>query len=266
MLKIHPIPAFTDNYIWAIINDETQEVIIVDAGDAEPVLGFVNRENLTITQIWVTHHHSDHIGGVTALANAFPNAQIFAHANIHPLINATHLIPVAEGRELTAWGSPVQVWQVAGHTENHLAYLMTLDNHLHIFCGDTLFRAGCGRVFTGTIETLFESFDRFAQLHDDKTSFYPAHEYTLSNLKFAQFIEPNNPAIQKAIEHDNQLRSQNKPTLPTSLADEKAINPFMRAVIAPSDEMIKTVQAQTGIEDDSPFEIFKALRQLKNNF
>ncbi|MBZ9934658.1 MBL fold metallo-hydrolase, partial [Mesorhizobium sp. BR1-1-5] len=178
MLKIHPIPAFTDNYIWAIINDETQEVIIVDAGDAEPVLEFVNRENLTITQIWVTHHHSDHIGGVTALANAFPNAQIFAHVNIHPLINATHLIPVAEGRELTAWGSPVQVWQVAGHTENHLAYLVTLDNRLHIFCGDTLFRAGCGRVFTGTIETLFESFDRFAQLHDDETLFYPAHEYT----------------------------------------------------------------------------------------
>nr|WP_312116316.1 hydroxyacylglutathione hydrolase [Moraxella sp. CTOTU47915] len=266
MLKIHPIPAFTDNYIWAMINDEIQEVIIVDAGDAEPVIEFVNRENLTITQIWVTHHHSDHIGGVTALANAFPNAQIFAHANIHPLINATQLIPVAEGRELTAWGSPVQVWQVAGHTENHLAYLVTLDNRLHIFCGDTLFRAGCGRVFTGTIETLFESFDRFAQLHDDEALFYPAHEYTLSNLKFAQFIEPNNPAIQKAIEHDNQLRSQNKPTLPTSLADEKAINPFIRAVIAPSDEMINTVQTQTGIEDDSPFEIFKALRQLKNNF
>lgn len=122
MLKIHPIPAFTDNYIWAIINDETQEVIIVDAGDDKPVLDFVKNQNLTISQIWVTHHHSDHIGGVTALANAFPNAQIFAHVNIHPLINATHLIPVAEGRELTAWGSPVQVWQVAGHTENHLPY------------------------------------------------------------------------------------------------------------------------------------------------
>ena len=99
MLKIHPIPAFTDNYIWAIINDETQEVIIVDAGDDKPVLDFVKNQNLTISQIWVTHHHSDHIGGVTALANAFPNAQVFAHANIHPLINATHLIPVAEGRE-----------------------------------------------------------------------------------------------------------------------------------------------------------------------
>ena len=266
MLKIHPIPAFTDNYIWAIINDETQEVIIVDAGDDKPVLDFVKNQNLTISQIWVTHHHSDHIGGVTALANAFPNAQVFAHANIHPLINATHLIPVAEGRELTAWGSPVQVWQVAGHTENHLAYLLTLDNRLHIFCGDTLFRAGCGRVFTGTIEALFESFERFAQLHDDETLFYLAHEYTLSNLNFAQFIEPNNPAITQAIAHDSELRQQNTPTLPTSLADEKAINPFMRAVIAPSDEMIKTVQTQTGIEDDSPFEIFKALHQLKNNF
>ena len=266
MLKIHPIPAFTDNYIWAIIIDETQEVIIVDAGDDKPVLDFVKNQNLTISQIWVTHHHSDHIGGVTALANAFPNAQIFAHANIHPLINATHLIPVAEGRELTAWGSPVQVWQVAGHTENHLAYLVTLDNRLHIFCGDTLFRAGCGRVFTGTIEALFESFERFAQLHDDETLFYPAHEYTLSNLNFAQFIEPNNPAIAQAIAHDSELRQQNTPTLPTSLADEKAINPFMRAVIAPSDEMITTVQTQTGIEDDSHFEIFKALRQLKNNF
>ena len=266
MLKIHPIPAFTDNYIWAIINDETQEVIIVDAGDDKPVLDFVKNQNLTISQIWVTHHHSDHIGGVTALANAFPNAQVFAHANIHPLINATHLIPVAEGRELTAWGSPVQVWQVAGHTENHLAYLVTLDNRLHIFCGDTLFRAGCGRVFTGTIETLFESFDRFAQLHDDETLFYLAHEYTLSNLNFAQFIEPNNPAITQAIAHDSELRLQNTPTLPTSLADEKAINPFMRAVIAPSDEIITTVQTQTGIEDDSHFEIFKALRQLKNNF
>ena len=266
MLKIHPIPAFTDNYIWAIINDETQEVIIVDAGDDKPVLDFVKNQNLTISQIWVTHHHSDHIGGVTALANAFPNAQIFAHVNIHPLINATHLIPVAEGRELTAWGSPVQVWQVAGHTENHLAYLVTLDNRLHIFCGDTLFRAGCGRVFTGTIETLFESFERFAQLHDDETLFYPAHEYTLSNLNFAQFIEASNPAIAQAVAHDSELRQQNTPTLPTTLADEKAINPFMRAVIAPSDEMITTVQTQTGIEDDSHFEIFKALRQLKNNF
>lgn len=266
MLTIHPIPAFTDNYIWAIINKEKSEVIIVDAGQAKPVLDFVKSQDLTITQIWLTHHHNDHIGGVAELAKNFPNTQIFAHTDIHALINAKNLIAVAEGSELEAFTNPVQIWQVAGHTENHLAYLLTLDNRLHIFCGDTLFRAGCGQVFTGTIEQLFESFDRFAQLHDDKTLFYPAHEYTLSNLEFAQFIEPNNLDIQQAIAKDSNLRKQNKPTLPTTLADEKAINPFLRAVINPSDEMIKTVQTQTGTNDDSSFEIFKALRQLKNNF
>lgn len=271
MLKIHPIPAFSDNYIWAIINEANNEVIIVDAGQAKPVLDFVKNHNLTITQIWVTHHHDDHIGGVAELTNHFPNAQIFAHADIHSLIHANNLIAVGEGSELTAWGNAVQVWQVAGHTANHLAYLLTLDNCLHIFCGDTLFRAGCGRVFTGTIEQLFESFMRFAELHDglykeDRTLFYPAHEYTLANLKFAQSIEPTNAAIAQAIEQDTQLRQQNQPTLPTTLGDEKAINPFLRAVISPSDEMIKTVQAKTGLKDDSPFAIFKALRELKNQF
>lgn len=266
MITIHPIAAFSDNYIWAIINDDNNEVIIVDAGDDKPVLDFVKHHHLTIDQIWVTHHHDDHIGGVASLAKHFPQASVYAHVDIHPYIDAHNLVAVGEGSELSAWGNPTHVWQVAGHTANHLAYLLTFDHRLHIFCGDTLFRAGCGRVFTGTIEQLFESFDRFAQLHDDDTLFYPAHEYTLSNLKFAQFIEPTNPSIQQAIAYDSQLRAQGKPTLPTSLADEKAINPFLRAVIAPSDEMIKTLQAQTGITEDNAFEIFKALRQLKNNF
>lgn len=266
MLTIIPIPAFTDNYIWAIINEAKKEVIIVDAGEAKPVLDFVQQNSLSICQIWVTHHHNDHIGGVAELANRFPNAQIFAHADIHHLINANNLIAVGESSELSAWGNAVQVWQVAGHTENHVAYLLTLADKLHIFCGDTLFRAGCGRVFTGTMEQLFESFMRFNDLHDENILFYPAHEYTLANLKFAQSIEPTNSAIQQAIEQDTILRQQNKPTLPTTLADEKAINPFLRAVIEPSYEMINRVQAKTGLTDDSPFTVFKALRELKNNF
>lgn len=266
MLKIHPIPAFSDNYIWAMINDEAKEAIIIDPGQAQPVLDFIKTQNLTIIQIWLTHHHDDHVGGVAELANHFPNVQVFAHADIHPLINANNLTAVGEGSASTAWGNAVQVWQVAGHTENHLAYLLTFEDKLHIFCGDTLFRAGCGRVFTGTIEQLFDSFMRFGELHDDNALFYPAHEYTLSNLKFAQFIEPTNPAIEQAIEQDTQLRAQNKPTLPTSLADEKAINPFLRAVISPPDEMVKTVQSQTSITGASEFDIFSALRQMKNNF
>lgn len=266
MLTIIPIPAFTDNYIWAIINEAKKEVIIVDAGEAKPVLDFVQQNSLSIRQIWVTHHHNDHIGGVAELAKQFPNAQIFAYADIHSLIHANNLIAVGESSQLSAWDNAVQVWQVAGHTANHVAYLLTLDNRLHIFCGDTLFRAGCGRVFTGTIAQLFESFMRFAELHDENILFYPAHEYTLANLKFAEFIEPTNSTITQAIEQDTILRQQNKPTLPTTLADEKAINPFLRAVIKPSDEMVKTVQLQTGIKDCSPFAIFKALRELKNNF
>ena len=266
MLAIHPIPAFNDNYIWAIINNDAKQAIIVDAGDAAPVLDFLQKNNLNICQIWVTHHHQDHIGGVAELANIYPNAQIFAHVDIHPLVKAKNLQAAREGSELTAWGCPVQVWQVAGHTDNHLAYLLTLEQHLHVFCGDTLFRAGCGRVFTGTIEQLFESFERFAELHDEQTLFYPAHEYTLANLKFAQFIEPNNQVIKQAWEQDSQLRQQNKPTLPTALRDEKAINPFLRAAIQPSDAMIQTLQSQTGISIGRPFEVFKALRQLKDNF
>ena len=266
MLMIHPIPAFNDNYIWAIINEANSEAIIIDPGQAKPVLDFIKTQRLTIAQIWLTHHHNDHIGGVAKLANHFPNAQICAHAGIHQFIDANNLHAVGEGTELSAWGNPVQVWAVAGHTQNHLAYLLTWQNRLHIFCGDTLFRAGCGRVFTGTIEQLFDSFMRFDELHDDNALFYPAHEYTLSNLKFAQFIEPTNPAILQAIDHDTQLRQQNKPTLPTTLVDEKAINPFLRAVIEPSSEMIKSVQSQTGITEASEFEIFKALREMKNSF
>lgn len=274
MLKIHPIPAFTDNYIWAIINDQNQEVIIIDAGQAKPVLDFVKSQNLTITQIWVTHHHNDHIGGIAELAQNFPNAQVFAHADVLPQIglkNSTQGVAVSESSEFTIWENtlnlPVQVWQVAGHTQNHLAYLLTFDDNLHVFCGDTLFSAGCGRVFTGTIEQLFESFDRFNDLHDDKTLFYPAHEYTLSNLKFAEFIEPDNSQIQMAIEKAGQLRQNNQPTLPTTLANERVINPFLKIIANPDDEsLINGVNEKVMLDSDEPMAVFTALRRLKDKF
>ncbi|MFW2178062.1 MULTISPECIES: hydroxyacylglutathione hydrolase [unclassified Moraxella] len=274
MLKIHPIPAFNDNYIWAIINEQNQEVIIVDAGDAKPVLDFVHQNSLSIRQIWVTHHHNDHIGGVAELAQNFPNAQVFAHADVLPQIglkNPNQGVTVGEGSELKAWGDtlnlPLQVWQTAGHTDNHLAFLLTFDKRLHIFCGDTLFRGGCGRVFTGTIEQLFESFDRFNELHDDKTLFYPAHEYTLSNLKFAQSIQPNNADIAHAIEMDSKKRDNNQPTLPTTLADERLINPFMQIIYQPHcDELIASVNQQLPNTGDEPLAVFSALRELKNRF
>lgn len=267
MLTIHPIPAFNDNYIWAIINNDTKQAIIVDAGDAAPVLDFLTQHHLSLSQLWITHHHNDHIGGASELAHQFPEAVVYAHANIHPLINVTNLQAVGEGSVLNAWGHNVEVWQTAGHTENHIAYLLTWDNRLNIFCGDTLFRAGCGRVFTGTIDELYASFDRFNELHDADTLFYPAHEYTLSNLKFAQSVAPTNVDIQAAIDSDSQKRAQGLPTLPTSLAEERKINPFMMIIDNPNTtELITQVNAQLPGTGDAPFEVFSALRELKNRF
>lgn len=274
MLKIHPIPAFTDNYIWAIINETAKQAIIIDAGQAAPAFNFLTKNNLDLTAIWVTHHHNDHIGGVAILAEKYPNAQVFAHTDVLPQIglkNPAQGVIVGESSEFTIWADslnlPVQVWQVAGHTQNHLAYLLTFDDNLHVFCGDTLFSAGCGRVFTGTIEQLFESFDRFNDLHDDKTLFYPAHEYTLSNLKFAEFIEPDNAQIKLAIEATEQLRKANKPTLPTMLAHERAINPFLKIIHNPDDNaLIEGVKAKFMLDSNEPLVIFTALRQLKDKF
>ena len=168
---------------------------------------------------------------------------------------------VKDGETAFVLGHEFSVIATPGHTLGHICYF----SKPYLFCGDTLFSGGCGRLFEGTPSQMYQSLKKLSALPDD-TLVCCAHEYTLSNLNFSQFIEPNNPAIAQAIAHDSELRQQNEPTLPTSLADEKAINPFMRAVIAPSDEMINTIQTQTGIEDDSPFEIFRALRQLKNNF
>lgn len=267
MLTIQPIPAFNDNYIWAIIHSTSQQVIIVDPGDAKPVLDFLTQNQLTLTQIWITHHHNDHIGGVSELAQHFPRAMIYSHIDIQPMLTANHLQAVGEGDELIAWDHPVQVWQTPGHTENHLAYLLTLSDQLHIFCGDTLFRAGCGRVFTGTIDELYASFDRFNELHDGDTLFYPAHEYTLSNLKFAQSLAPTSAAIAQAIMSDTQKRERGEPTVPTSLADERKINPFLKIIHdANPVELIAMVNQKIPDTGEAPFEVFCALRELKNQF
>lgn len=262
-MKIKPILAFTDNYIWTLIDEVHQQAIVIDAGQAEPVINFLQENGLELTQIWITHHHHDHIGGVEKLQKYFPNVKLYAHLNIQ-LPNA---IDVAEGSILEAWGNLVQVWQIAGHTAEHLAFLLTFDDKLHIFCGDTLFSGGCGRVFTGTVEQLFESFDRINSLHDETALLYPAHEYTLANLKFAQMIEPNNLDIQQAIDDAVILQKLGKPTLPTNLANERKINPFLRVIANDNlTDMMTTMKMKTSLNDDSPLSVFSALRELKNNF
>lgn len=257
-ITIYPISAFTDNYIWAIVDKNSQSAILVDVGEAKPALQFLSDNGLTLQEIWLTHHHHDHIGGVDEICQHFPNIEVKVHAEVAKLLDINQQKLVKDNDEFTTFGYSVKVWQVAGHTDNHLAYLLDIDGQMHVFCGDTLFRAGCGRVFTGTIEQLFASFQRLNTL-DDTAIFYPAHEYTLSNLAFAQHIEPNHLPIQQAIEQDRVKRQQNLPTLPTTLAEERNINPFIRA-LQPNDTMVKT------LEEQQPLLIFSKLRTLKNNF
>ncbi len=224
MISIQPINAFNDNYIWAIVNNNTQQCIIVDSGKAKPVVDFIEQTGLELTAIWITHKHYDHTGGVAELQQKFPNVEVIAHAK-H---GVRQDITVEENSQFTAWDYTVEVWHIAGHTKNHLAYLLNTDNQYHVFCGDTLFSSGCGRVFTGDMSAMFNSLQRLASLADD-TLFYPAHEYTLSNLKFALSIEPNNQAIQQRHAQVLQLTAENKPSLPTSLSQEKQTNVFLQA-------------------------------------
>lgn len=257
-LQIYPIKAFNDNYIWTLINPSNHQAIVIDPGQAAPVIEYLNANNLELIAIWVTHHHHDHTGGVAELQEHFPMTHIVAH-NEHGVEQDQS---VKEGSTVNAWCHSGQVWEVAGHTANHLAYVLDIEGKKHVFCGDTLFSGGCGRVFTGTIEQLFDSLSRLASLPKDSL-FYPAHEYTQSNLRFGLSIEPDNIAIQDALNDATAKTAQGIPTLPVSLAHECAVNVFLRTT-EPS--VIAGVSAKTPLLDDKPLTVFAALRELKNNF
>ncbi len=249
-MKITPVKALNDNYIWMI--QDGNHAACVDPSDATPVLVFLVRNHLMLAQTWITHLHHDHIGGVQSLKNGFMESPVYGEADIDL---ATHT--VTAGTQFPFGDGLVTVWATPGHTDRHVSYLLENAEGLHVFCGDTLFSAGCGRVFTGTIEELYDSFQRFNQLPED-TLFYPAHEYTASNLRFAEFIEPENPDIQAALR-----AAEDTPTLPVTLAHERKINPFLRVDLL---HVRERVEELVGKQLDSGLEVFAALRELKNRF
>ncbi len=249
-MKITPVQALNDNYIWMI--QDGNHAACVDPSDATPVLIFLVRNRLMLAQTWVTHLHYDHIGGVQSLKNGFMESPVYGEADIDV---ATHT--VTAGTQFPFGDGLVTVWATPGHTDRHVSYLLENAEGLHVFCGDTLFSAGCGRVFTGTIEELYDSFQRFNQLPEE-TLFYPAHEYTASNLRFAEFIEPENPDIQAALR-----AAEDTPTLPVTLAHERKINPFLRVDLL---HVRERVEELVGKQLDSGLEVFAALRELKNRF
>lgn len=251
MFNVSPVRAFTDNYIWVL--HQGRSAFVVDPGQAEPVLDFLQFMQLDLAGILITHHHQDHIGGLAPLQQRPPSCPVYGPAHISGVT-----VPVMEGSTLSVFGMDTAVLEVPGHTLDHLAYL--LDGHL--FCGDTLFGAGCGRVFEGTMEQMHQSLQKLAALPDN-TLIYPAHEYTLSNLCFAHAAEPANHDIQQRIDRDQQQLANQQPTLPSTLQAEKATNPFLRTHIA---EVRQQASTFARCELPTTDKVFAALREWKNQF
>ena len=248
MLTVTPIPAFKDNYLWLIENDN--ECWVVDPGDAEPVKAAIASRDRELTGILVTHHHADHVGGIKQLLTSEMKV-IGPSLKPHPLVRD----PVSDGDIRRICDIDVQIIGVPGHTLNHLAYYFQTDR-IHdnkdsdqplLFCGDTLFAGGCGRLFEGSPEQMHDSLSKLSQL-PEKTLVYCAHEYTLANLEFALSIEPGNQDLIAHQQNMMHLRSRNTPTIPTTIAVERATNPFLRSH---SDEVKSTAlafDAKTGSE------------------
>ncbi len=253
MLKITAIPALQDNYIWAIHN--ANHVVVVDPGEAAPVLDFLSQNHLQLEAILCTHRHADHIGGIAELRGVY-NVPVYGRS--HPRNpHITHDLREGDPLHLAALDVEFQVWEVPGHLDDHLAYLTPE----MVFCGDVMFGAGCGRNFEGTAAQLHHSLQRLAAL-PDTTLVYCAHEYTALNLPFAAHCEPNNPDIQRRIADTQRLRAANLPSVPFTIGLEKATNPFLRCN---QPELLHTLQAQ-GHDTASELGVFTALREWRDHF
>lgn len=258
MAAIIPIPAFRDNYIWALRKGAA--VAVVDPGDALPVLDYLRAESATLTAILATHHHADHVGGIAELVEHF-GAPVFGPAS-ETIPGRTH--PLGEGDRVLVPGLDVrlEVLDVPGHTAGHIAYVGEVDGVHVAFCGDTLFAGGCGRVFEGTPAQMWASLSKLAAL-PAATRIYCAHEYTLANLRFAAAVEPANAAVEVRRKRDEAARERGLPTVPSTLADEHATNPFLRAAVP---AVAAAAAAHAGGKLQGVVATFAALREWKNGF
>ena len=251
MFKISLIPAFKDNYIWLLT--QGNRAFVVDPGDAAPVLARLETDGLRLEGILITHHHADHQGGVAELKARYP-VEVFAPAG-ESITGVTR--PLSGGESIDVLGQSVVVMTVPGHTLGHLAYHATGA----LFCGDTLFGAGCGRLFEGTPAQMSASLDSIANLPDD-TRIYCAHEYTEANLHFALAVEPENTALQQRVVEVAGLRAAGLPSVPSTLAEEKATNPFLRC----AEPAVIDAGLQHAAVNRSKTAIFSAIRGWRNNF
>jgi len=223
-LEIVAVPAFADNYLWLVHDADSGETVVVDPGDPAPVLAETNRRGWTITKILNTHWHPDHTGGNLAIKEA-TGAEIWGPAGENGRVpGLDHALK--DGDEMSIGRHRASVWEVPGHTLGHIAYIFSDDGVA--FVGDTLFAMGCGRLFEGSPEQMHRSLERLAELPDE-TRLYCAHEYTLANARFAAHAFPQNKEIAERLRHVEQERSEARPTVPTTVALERATNPFLLA-------------------------------------
>jgi len=251
MFEISFIPAFKDNYIWLLTRGK--RAFVVDPGDAAPVIDRLVADDLRLEGILVTHHHADHQGGIAALAARW-HPVVYAPGN-ESITGCTH--PLFGGESIDVLGQALDVMAVPGHTLGHLAYVAPG----LVFCGDTLFGAGCGRLFEGTPAQMTASLDRIAGLPDD-TRAYCAHEYTAMNLPFALAVEPDNAALRARVAKVSALRAAGLPTVPLHLGEEKATNPFLRC----GEPAVVAAGLQHAAINREKVEIFAAIRRWRNDF
>jgi hydroxyacylglutathione hydrolase len=254
MMEVRPVHAFDDNYIWLIGCKDNPHVAIVDPGDEEPVIDYIEREGFKPEAILITHHHGDHTGGVRELVERY-DIPVYGPANerIPAITN-----PLSEGDTVTLTDCDLrfEVLDTPGHTSGHICYV----GHNALFCGDTLFAGGCGRIFEGTAEQMYQSLEKIRALPDE-TVVYCAHEYTIANLTFALVAEPDNPDTQQRMEQVRALRADGKDTVPSSMAEEKKTNPFLRSHV-PS--LARAAEGFAGHSLERPAEVFATVRYWKD--
>ncbi len=256
MIDVIPIPAFTDNYIWLIHDTSSNCGVIVDPGDSVPVKSSLNRLGIKLVTILITHHHPDHIGGLNSLVSDY-DIPVYGPAGEN-IPGIDYSLREGDLVRIDEIDIEFKVIDVPGHTAGHIAYL----GDGKLFIGDTLFMAGCGRLFEGTAEQMYQSLSKIMQLAND-TQIYCAHEYTLANLRFAETVEPDNQHIKERIERCKQLRKAGEPTVPGTLFIEKHTNPFLRSA-EPS--VISAAEQHTGQNLNNSVDIFAAIRSWKDNF
>ncbi len=254
MIEIVPLPAFQDNYIWTLRRGG--HAAVVDPGEARPVKEYLAREGLILAAILATHHHPDHVGGIAELV-AMTKVPVFGPKG-EPIPELTDPVGQDDRVDIPALAASFTVLDIPGHTRAHVAYYGLGS----LFCGDTLFACGCGRVFEGTAEQMLASLSKLAALPDE-TLVYCGHEYTLANIRFARAVDPHNALLAAREERAQRLRAAGLPTLPSTLGEERATNPFLRCA---EPAVVESANKYLGARIADPVRVFAAIREWKNKF